>query len=409
MLLRPRTYAGGSRLRGLLLLLALGAVALGATAISSAAAAPPATPAAVPQGFVGMDVDGPLLGSGTPIDFNQQVATMVASGVQSIRVAFNWAAAEPYQSWSDVPAGEQSQFTGVSGLPFDFQATDMIVGDAARHGISVLPTVLYAPSWDAATNPDGVATPQNDAPYAAYLTALVGRYGPHGSFWSQHPGMPRMAIRMWQIWNEPNISYYWPQPFAAGYVALLRAAHAAIKRTDPGAQVVLGALTNLAWDSLGQIDKVPGARGLFDVVAVNGFTKVPADVIVYLRLVRNAMIRLHDGLKPLLATEISWPSGRGKTSSHYDFVTTTAGQAGNIAALLPLIGRQRVSLRLAGFDYYTWMGQEDPGTQAFNFAGLLGLHDGKVTVKPALGAFRAAALALEHCRRKGPLATSCIH
>ena len=54
------------------------------------------------------------------------------------------------------------------------------------------------------------------------------------------------------------------------------------------------------------------------------------------------------------------------------------------------------------------MGQEDPNTSPFNFSGLLGLHNGNVTVKPALGAFKSGVLALEGCKRKGAVATSCI-
>ena len=121
-----------------------------------------------------------------------------------------------------------------------------------------------------------------------------------------------MPIRSWQIWNEPNLSYYWKQPFASTYVSFLRTAHAAIKKADPGAQVVLGALTNTAWKSLGQIYRVKGARGLFDVVAVNGFTKIPANVMLFMLFVRHAMARFGDSAKPLLATEISWPSAKGQ-------------------------------------------------------------------------------------------------
>ena len=43
---------------------------------------------------------------------------------------------------------------------------------------------------------------------------------------------------MWQIWNEENLTYYWHQPFASSYISLLRAAHNAIKRADPGAKVM---------------------------------------------------------------------------------------------------------------------------------------------------------------------------
>ena len=373
------------------------------------AARTPAAPAAVPAGFVGVDVDGPVFGPDDTINFDSQLATMVANGVQSIRVAFNWAAAEPYQSWSAVPAVDRDEYTDVNGKPFRFTQTDQIVGAAAQHGVTVLPTVLYTPSWDARANKQGpIDTPQRTSPYGGYLTALIERYGPQGSFWKANPQVRRLPIRSWQIWNEENLSYYWPQPYGAGYVALLRAAHAAIRKADPGAKVVLGALTNVAWKSIGQIYRVRGARSLFDVASVNGFTKLPADVMLYLQFMRNAMIRFKDGRKPLLATEVSWPSSQGKSRQRFDFDTTEAGQARNISALLPMIGAAYKSLRLAGFYYYTWMGDEGDSSLAFNFAGLLRFHDNTVTVKPALGAFRRGALALEHCKRKGLLASSCI-
>ena len=123
----------------------------------------------------------------------------------------------------------------------------------------MLPTILYVPGWDAKTNKDGgLPIPKRAGPYAAYITALIKRYGPHGSFWAGKSH--RLPIRAWQIWNEANLIYYWPQPFAKGYVSLLRAAHKAIKHADPEAKVVLGALTNTAWRSLGQINHIRGAR-----------------------------------------------------------------------------------------------------------------------------------------------------
>jgi hypothetical protein len=367
-------------------------------------------PGPVPQGFVGMDTDGPLLATGTTVNLDNQLGTMVASGVQSIRVAFSWSSAQPYASYSQVPAGQTGPFADVAGRPTDFRFTDAVVGAAARHRLLVLPTVLYTPPWDAraSANPHGFAMPAQTAPYAAYLTALIGRYGPTGSFWRQNPSIPKVPIRAWQIWNEPNISRYWDQPFAASYTTLLRAAHAAIKHADPGAQVVLGALTNAAWSSLHSIYRVRGARSQFDVVSVNAFTKLPANVIVYLRYVRSMMQRYGDAHKPLIATEVSWPSGAGVDTQSYDFDTTQTGQARNIAALLPLIGRDRLTLGLSGFDYYTWMGDETPGNPAFDFAGLMSFRNGQVAAKPALAAFRTGVLALEGCRAKGAVATSCI-
>ena len=93
-------------------------------------AAPTAASARVPQGFVGMMADGPLFDPG--VNLPRQLDRMVASGVESLRVSFSWAAAQPYQSWADVPAGQTSAYQNVNGVPTSFAATDQIVGLAAR-------------------------------------------------------------------------------------------------------------------------------------------------------------------------------------------------------------------------------------------------------------------------------------
>jgi hypothetical protein len=142
---------------------------------------------------------------------------------------------------------------------------------------------------------------------------------------------------------------------------------------------------------------------------VNGFTKLPANVILYLRYVRRALDRYGNPDTPLLATEVSWPSAVGQSRGSYDFDTTQPVQAKDIAEVLPLIGADRASLNLVGFDYYTWMSAEARGNPPFDFAGLLADDGGHVHVKPALAAYRKGALALEGCRSKGPLATDCRH
>lgn len=397
------------------------AVALAATMVTAAlasaqratshgtATARAARSRGVASTFVGVDIDGPIVDRASGLNLPAQFNQMVANGVGSVRFAFNWAAAQPYASWADVPAGQAGEFTHTGTVPTNFTQTDELVGLAAQRGMTVLPTVLYAPTWDAVDNSaHGVDYPAQPQPYADYLTALIGRYGPHGSYWSSHPHIPKLPIRMWQIWNEENISYYWAQPFAASYVALLSAAHAAIKKADPGAKVVLGALTNYAWISLGNVMDQPGARGLFDIASVNGFTKRPRDVILYLHLVRRALDAARLGRTPLLATEVSWPSAVGQTKTNFDFDTTQAGQAKDIAALLPMLGSNRRSLRLLGFYWYTWMGLEQRGAADFSFAGLVRLTPfSQVIAKPALGAFRKGVLALEHCARKASNARRC--
>jgi Glycosyl hydrolases family 39 len=368
-------------------------------------------PAAVPPGFVGMDVDGPLYPLTDPgLDLASQLDTMVSTGVESLRVTFDWAKAQPYRHWSEVPVADKGEFTDVAGIPTRFSALDEIVGLAAERRLTLMPTVLDAPGWDAVSDRRSlIERPRSVAPYASFVKALVRRYGPKGTFWV-NSGIPKVPVRIWQIWNEPNIRVFWSaQPYAKSYVALLKAAHAAIKSADPGAKVVLAGLPNFSWVALNRIYKVRGARSLFDIVAVHPYTKRPAGVITILTKVRAVMAAAGDGRKPMLADEISWPSSLGQTShtTGFDFATTPAGQAHNLGVLLPQLGKDRVKLRLAGFYYYTWMGVERRSGLAFDFAGLLRFSSGKVTEKPAFKVFRRAALALEHCRTKVAIATRC--
>lgn len=356
-----------------------------------------------------MGIPPPVFPPADPnLNLNKQLDTMVAGGVENLRVVFDWSYAQPYASWSSVPPGDTGRFTNVGGVPTDFSRTDQIVALAASRRLTVLPAVLYTPSWDATQQGSALPLPAHDQAYSAFLGALVARYGPHGSFWSDHS--PEVAIRSWQIWNEPDLAYFWAkQPFAHSYVALLRAAHDAIKRADPGANVVLAGLANRSWSALSTIYRVRGARKLFDVVAVHPFTRVPQGVITILTYVRQVMNRAGDTAKPIVADELGWLSSRGKTSEvpGLDFTTTELGQAKRIREVLAMLGRSRTKLGLAGFDYVSWAGIEDRGGNPFDFAGLFRYDSGKFIRKPAFAAFRRGALTLEHCRQKGTVATTC--
>lgn len=397
-----------------MLILAIALVA--APASAPARSRLPFSSTRVPPGFVGVNASGPLLDP--RVDLAHEFDRMVRNGVESVRVVFSWAAAQPYRTWQEVPRAQSSQFTNVGGIPTDFSASDRLVALAASRGLSLLPVVIYAPAWDSAppfpsaipAAPDSLVLPLDDRRYGDFLTALIGRYGPRGSFWRDHH--PEVALRAWQIWNEPNISYFWPQqPFASSYVSLLRAAHAAIKRADRGAKVVLAGLTNSSWTDLATIYSVHRAQRLFDEVAVHPYTRTPQDVIAILRRVRQVMNRAGDRHKLILISEIGWLSSLGKANNpdQFDFTTTESGQAKDVASLVPMLGANRTRLGLAGFDYFTWAGVERGGARPFDFAGLLRMSSPGSTPlpKPALFAFRRAALALELCLQKGRLATIC--
>ncbi len=395
-----------------LLAAALGLALLGSGPVGASAAVAPlrsgpvgASAAVAPRETVGMNIDGPF--SFPSVGPSRQLSRMVQTGVQSVRVVFDWSRAQPYPDWKAVPSGQVPQFQPGGAVPTDFTATDAIVKLSAERGLSVLPIVLYSPGWDQTPAPAGtLAIPRRDTPYAAYLRSLVGRYGPRGSFWSSNPGLPRMAIRMWQIWNEPNTHNGWPTGrWEFGYTALLRAAHRAIKRADPGARVVLAGMPNFAWRDLGKLYRA-GARKLFDVVAVHPYTRTPQGAITIISRVRNVMDRHGDRAKSIAITEFGWPSSLHRTA-FLDFATTEAGQAKKLASLLPLLTRDRQQLGITAFYYYTWIGDENPLANPFAYSGLLGLDHGRVVQKPAYRVFRRYALALEGCRRKSGVATRC--
>jgi hypothetical protein len=373
-----------------------------------ASTAPAQARRALPGGIVGAMFDGPVMTDA--VDLNRQLDLAVASGVESLRVTVYWSVAQPYRSFAQIPTPVRSEFVDVGGVPTRFGAIDRIVGAAADRGVTVLPVVLGAPGWDAVAPRNYASSPRSPAPYAAFLTALVKRYGPDGSFWAHRSGARRMPVRMWQIWNEPSFTSYWSeQPFAPSYVRLLRAAHAAIKAADPGGKVVLAGFADFSWRYIAQVYAQPGARNLFDFVAVHPYTAQPDGVITILDRVRAVMDRSGDSGKPMLATEITWPSSAGKAPPQFGVSTTERQQAERLNALMPLLIENRARLGLAGFYWYTWMGDETPvqAPDAFEYAGLLKYVSGTISPKPALAVFTRWALAIEHCARKARSAIAC--
>ena len=149
--------------------------------------------------------------------------------------------------------------------------------------------------------------------------------------------------------------------FPDAYVDLVHAAHDAIHKVDPGAKVVLAGMPNNSWDAVASIYRVPNASHYFDVVATHPFTAQPAGVITILQRIRDAMNQAGDTRKPIIASEVSFPSSLGKASQSFGFETTEAGQARNLRTLLPLLAGARNRLHLLGFYHYNWIGREHRG------------------------------------------------
>jgi hypothetical protein len=345
-------------------------------ALAALLVAAPAHARSVPRGWLGVQADGPLTEPGNP--FGSEWGLMASSGVESVRVAFDWREAQRTEDG-----------------PIDFSATDAVVVAAAAQGLLVLPVVHRTPGWAARRPRDGAAAaPRGTAAYARLLTALVGRYGPNGSLWAEQPGLPKLPIRDWQIWNEPNLTRYWtPQPFARAYVKLLRASRRALRAADPGSRTILAGLPNESWIALRQVYRA-GGRGAFDAVALHPYTGRPRNVIRLVEFARRVMRRYHDGGRPVWLTELSWPASQGKTAGAPGFVTTERGQAARLELALSLLAKERRLLRIERVVWYTWLSREG-GRNSFNWSGLRRLRPDRLVSARALAVFRRAARRLE--------------
>jgi hypothetical protein len=354
----------------------------------------------VPQGWLGVTVDGPV-SPDKPGEWNR----MASAGVESVRVSIRWNEVQPYTR-DTVPPEEQSRFREMEGVPTDLSTFDAVVVAAAARGMAVLPEVHATPSW-AAQHPDYSASPPADpATLGRFFAALVGRYGPNGSLWRERPDVARMPIRAWQVWNEPTLTGYWlKQPFAPSFVATLRAAAEGVRRADPGATVVLAGLTNRSWRALREIYDA-GGRGLFDAVALHPFTRRPRNVLRIVELARGVMRRHGDGALPIWLTELSWPAARGKVPDQFGIEVSEAGQAARLGAVLKLLAAARERLRIERVFWYTWLSTEQKSS-VFNWSGLRRLRDGKPVSAPALAAFRQWARKLEGCRKARADALHC--
>ena len=326
--------------------------------------------AATPRGFFGVMLDGPALEPG--IELDAETRTMAASGVGSVRAAFYWRTMQPRQ-----------------GEPIDFAETDRLVASAARARLRVFPTIFRAPAWATGGDQREGAVPRDPATYANFVAEVVRRYGRGGSFWAT-AGVPVVPIFSWQVWNEPDIGRYWQgTPWAPTYVPLLRAAGPAIKGADPQAQVVAAGLTNESWNDLRKLYDA-GAKGLFDAAAIHPFSRRPTNVVKIVRLARRVMRQHGEAGKPLILSEISWSSGKGRSTLNYGWETTERGQAARIRQILPMLAAERRRSRIQAVYWYTWLSPAPGEKESFSYAGLRRMQSGKPVNKPALRAFRSA-------------------
>ena len=248
----------------------LGALLLGA-ALSSSSGEATAT-AGRPSAFFGISPQTTL--------HRHDLSLMRRTGIGSLRFAIYWSQSEP-----------------APGV-FDWRATDAFLISTSRYGFERLPVIWGSPSWVtrtprarrcrfSAARCSALQMPVHSLAqrraWSRFLRALVGRYGPSGTFWKLHPELPRDPIRTWQIWNEEN-DHRFAEASVRDYAALLRGSAPAIRSVDPDARIVLGGLYATpkikpsldATIFLSRLYGHKGIKGLFDGVALHPYAADPS-------------------------------------------------------------------------------------------------------------------------------------
>jgi len=335
----------------------------------------------LPRSFFGLVADhvGALRGTARAEVLDQVADT----GVGTLRQKFEWSSIE------------------VEPGVYDFSFYDQYVRDVTSRGFNILPVLFDPPEWRSSRPPidahRGTYPPSSNAEFAELAATLVGRYGPGGSFWAENPDLPPRPLRAWQVWNEPHIRAYWPNgQDPEEYVEMLRTVGAAIKRADPGAEVVAAGLSET---TIGvPVDEYlrgmyeAGARGTFDTVAIHPYASAADITYDIMARARRIMNSYADSDTPIWVTELGWATW-GDVRNPFNI--GARGQAELVKRVWATLVTERHNLKLRGLIYYNW---RDIPPHAPDFQDYFGLHVGLLesdgSAKPALESFRTAVRAM---------------
>ncbi len=285
-------------------------------------------------------------------------------------------------------------WAGVETKPgvFSWGFYDALVASLARHHVTFLPILDNPPRFrTAAANKrkplPGFYPPRHVGDFARFAGLAAKRYGPRGTFWTSNPQLPYDPVRVWEIWNEESLSYFWePRADARVYVQLLKSAHKAIKAVDAHAFVLAGGIPWNDGEALRYFTSIyeDGGRGAFDGLSLHPYAPTPAAVEPRLRAVRRLMNQRGDGRKTLWVTEFGW--GTAGPPSPYN---AGRAQPRYIAQTLDDLRRSWRNLNLGGVFYYSW---SDLPVQGPDYWGNhMGVYSLNYTAKPVAPVLRAAA------------------
>jgi hypothetical protein len=223
------------------------------------------------------------------------------------------------------------------GRRWDWAYDDLVVSEMASARLRWEPTLAFAPRWAEGhrSNVLHLSTgraiaylpPAHNGDFAAYASAFMKRYGPHGAFWKTNRKLAYLPVTTLEVWNEPDNIHDWGTDInLSNYARMYEVVRSAVHHVDPHARVMTG---GLAWtaSSLPRLLKAFRGRPL-DAIAIHPYGATPSQTV---KLAGDALAevrRYGRGGTPVSANEYGWTSIRdtwGSTNPRH--VKTYAYQA----------------------------------------------------------------------------------
>lgn len=298
-------------------------------------------------------------------DIAREIDTLAAAGGRWMRFDIGWCNFEPTK-------GTQST-TYYSKL-------DYLLSQAQEHGIELQPAIMATPDW--ANGGRGMWTPPtNNADFANFVRYITGRYAGR--------------ITYWEIWNEPDLTYFWrPSPDAAAYTRLLQAAYVAAKQGNPNSVIISAGLVGNNKTYLQKMYDA-GARGYFDRLGLHPYSGPRGPYAQYYddtyRYNFGAMVEM----KNLM--EANGDAGKHIWVSEFGWQTGTAGEWPISEALQAQYIGDAYKRLMEEFPYVDAMmvyGLRNVGTNAADEQENFGMLRNDYTPKPSYAAYTNAAAAL---------------
>jgi polysaccharide biosynthesis protein PslG len=313
------------------------------------------------------------LSKGQPLD-GQDFGKMKSTGVRTFRFALNWSFVQPH------PGGK------------NFAAVDKLVGNLAARGIRPVPFIYATPHWVAKKpNQPPVGSSKKVQAWRHFLTLVVNRYKPGGTYWTTHPGVKPKPITAWQIWNEPTLpKFFTRHNTARKYGQLVKISDKAIRAASHKAKIVLAGLTGYAkpraWTFLDKLYHVNGIKRHFDATALHPYAATIGQFKGELRRFRKVMKKHHDKHAALWLTEVGW--GSTHRSRRWPLNKGLRGQKQMLQKSFSLVLHKRTAWHIQRVFWFDWRDPAKGSGHYCSFCASAGLLKHNHKPKPAYQAFR---------------------